>query len=92
MTLNVGGSREALVNAMDTDARALLVQEHRVAGPGLPGAQGIAVDKCWHGALDAGKANGNGRSGGTTVLARRPAQVKRRGGMDIGTIAVVNWT
>lgn len=37
MTLNVGGSREALINAMETYSRVLLIQEHRVAGPGLPG-------------------------------------------------------
>lgn len=41
LTLNVGGSREALINAMDMDVKILLIQEHRIAGPGLPGIQGL---------------------------------------------------
>lgn len=32
-----GGSREALTLAMGTDAYLLLVHEHRIAGPELPG-------------------------------------------------------
>lgn len=92
MTINIGGSREALVNAMDTDAWVLLVQKHRVAGPGLPGIQGIAMGKGWHGVYDAAKANGNGRSGGTAVLVRRPVQIMRGGRLYRGTIAVISWT
>lgn len=68
MTLNVGGSREALINAMDVDARILLIQEHRIAGLGLPGIQGLAMSKGWHGVWDAATTNGIGRSGGTAVL------------------------
>lgn len=31
VTLNVGGSREALTNAMDLEVQVLLIQEHRIA-------------------------------------------------------------
>lgn len=45
---NVGGSREGLTLAMDWDVDILLVQEHRMAGPGLPGMQGLAMWMGWH--------------------------------------------
>lgn len=80
LTISVGGSREALTLAMETDAEILLIQEHRIAGPGLPGIQGLAMGKGWRGVWDAAQANGNGRSGGTDVLVRRPDQVMRGGG------------
>lgn len=92
MTLNVGGSREALINAMDTEARVLLIQEQKIASPGLPGIQGLAMGKGWHRVWDAAKANGNGRSGGTAVLVRRPGQIVRGGRIDRGTVAIVSWT
>lgn len=92
MTLNVGGSREALIAAMETEAHVLVFQEHRVAGPGLPGLQGVDMEKGWHGVWDAAWANGNGRSGGTAVLVRRPVHIFRGGRLDRGTKAVVSWT
>lgn len=79
MAINVGGSREALINAMDTEARVLLIQEHLVVGPGLPGIQGLVMGKGWHGVWDAARANGNGRSGRTVVLVRRPVRIMRGG-------------
>lgn len=45
MAINVGGSREALVLAMDSKADILLVQEHRLDGRGYLAAMG----KVWHG-------------------------------------------
>lgn len=89
MTINVGGSREALINAMETDARILLIHEHRVAGTGLQGLQGTAMGKGWHGVWDATTANGNGRNGGPAVLVRRPVQIMRGGRMDKGTTASI---
>lgn len=91
MTVNVEGSREALVNAMDPGARILLIEEHRIAGPGLPGIQGLGMGKGWHGVWDAACAHGNGRSGGTAVLVRPLVQVVRGGQLDRGTVAIVNW-
>lgn len=38
LTTNVGGSSEAWILAMETEADVLLVQEHRIAGPGLVSA------------------------------------------------------
>lgn len=76
---SVRGSREALILAMETEAEILLVQEHRIAGPGLPGVQGLSVGKWWHGVRVAAVANSNGRSAGTAVLVRRPVQVMRVG-------------
>lgn len=38
------------------------------------------MGKGWHGVWDAARANGNGRSGGTAVLVRRPVQLVRGGG------------
>lgn len=89
MTINIGGNTEALINAMDTDARIVLTQEHWVARPGLPGFQGLAMG---HGVWDAATTNGNGSSGGTAVLVWRPVQIMHGGRMDRGTIAVVSWT
>lgn len=59
LAVHVGGSREALVVAMKTDADRLLVQEHRIVGPGLPRIQGLAMGKGWHGVWDAAAANGS---------------------------------
>lgn len=90
-TINVGGSREALINAMETAARILLVEEHRAAGAGLPGLQGLAMGKGRQCVWDAAKANGNGRSGGTAELVRRPAQIMRGVCIVTGTRAVISW-
>lgn len=77
---------------MGTDAEVLLIQEHRIAGPGLPGSHGLAMGKGWHGVWDAARANGNGGRGGTVVLVRRPMQIMRGARMTRGTIAVTGWT
>lgn len=92
MTINVGGSRAALTAALGIDAPVLLVQEHRVDGPGLPSAQAAAMGAGWHGVWDQGTANGNGRSGGTAVPVRRPTQIVRGGRIRRGTVAVICWT
>lgn len=91
LTLNVGGSREALILVMETDVDLLLFQEHRIAGPHLPGIQGLAMGKGWYGVWGAATSNGNGRSCGMAVLARRPVQIMRGGRMRRGTIAVIAW-
>lgn len=65
LTLNVGGSREALILAMETDAGILTLSKSTA---------------CWHGMWGAATAIGSGRNGGTAVLARRPVQNMRRGG------------
>lgn len=41
--VSVGGSRDALMTAPELEARVLLVQEHRIDGPGLPGVQAAAM-------------------------------------------------
>lgn len=73
--VNVGGSREALFLAMEIDIDIFLVQEHRIAGPGLPGVQATALGKGGDGVWYPVAAHGSGRSGGTAVLTRRPAQI-----------------
>lgn len=80
LTRNIGGSREALILAMETDAEILPIQEHRIAGPRLQGIQGLAMGKGWPGAWDAARAHGNGTGGGTAVLVRKPIQIMRGGG------------
>lgn len=40
LTTNGGGSRKALVLAMETGANILLVQEHRLTMPSPPGGRG----------------------------------------------------
>lgn len=84
LTLNVGGSKEALILKMETDADILLIQEHRIARPSLPSIQGMAMRKGWHGVWGAATANAKGRIGGTTVLVRRPTQILRGGRMTRG--------
>jgi hypothetical protein len=53
LSCNVGGSRDALVSFMSSDCQVLLVQEHRINGPGLPGMQALAARMGWHGVWDA---------------------------------------
>lgn len=77
---------------MGSDVRILLIQEHRIAGPGLPSIQGLAVGKGWHGVWDAARSKGNGRSGGTAVLVKRPVKIVRGGRLDRGTVAIASWT
>lgn len=74
---------------MEIDAGILYIKEHLIAGPGLPSIQGLAMGQ---GVWDATTTNGNGRSGGTAMLVRRPAQVLRGGRMGRGTIVIIGWT
>lgn len=78
-SVNLGGSREALTSALEMKVSVLLLPEHRIAGTGLPRVQAMAMGRVWHGIWYATQANGNGRSGGTAVLVRRPAPIIRRG-------------
>lgn len=92
VTKNIGGSRDALMEALDMDAHVLLVQEHRVDGAGLPSAQAAAMGASWHGVWGPATASSICRSGGTAVLVRRPTQIVRGGRMHKGTVAVICWT
>lgn len=58
----------------------------------MPRMQGLAMGKGWQAVWDVAVSNGDGRSGGTAVLVRRPAQVMRGGPMNRGTVAVTSWT
>lgn len=49
------------------------------------------MGKGWHGIRDPAIAQGAGRSGGTSVFARRPTQIVRGGSVASGTIAVISW-
>lgn len=50
------------------------------------------MGKGWDGICGPAIADGNGRSGGTAVLTRRPTQIVRGGALMRRTIAVVSWT
>lgn len=92
-TINVGGkSREALLNAMDRKSQVNLIQEHRIAGPGLIGVQATAMAKGWHGVWDIAETNGVGRSGGTAAPVKRPVQIFRGADIPRATVAVICWT
>lgn len=77
--LGEGAKTQAAVAVEEAGRRQveiLLIEEHRMAGPGLPGIQWMAMGKGWHGVWDATRANGNGRSsGGTAVLVREPLRI-----------------
>ena len=93
LTINVGGSREALGNAFQAKAHILLIQEHRLTGPDIPGMQGLAAMAGWHGVWDeAVKTFAKGRSGGTAVLVRKPLIIHRGPKVHRGTLAAVAWT
>jgi len=92
-TLNVGGSRTAIVHALHQPGMILLLQEHRHLGPGLQGLQLLARQAGWHGLWDPAVTSGDqGRSGGTAVLIRRPMQIHRGSTLDRCTHATVPWT
>ena len=93
LTVNVGGSKEALANALQADAHILLLQEHRLLGADIPGAQALASKVGWHGVWDeATKTFAKGRSGGTAVLARQPLTIHRGPRVKRATLAAVAWT
>ena len=90
---NVGGSKEALSNAFQAKAQVLLVQEHRLIGPDIPGMQALAAMAGWHGVWDAAtKTFAKGRSGGTAVLVRKPLIIQRGPRIPRGTLAAIAWT
>lgn len=64
--------------SLKTGADVLLVQEHCIAGPGLPEVQAAAVGEGWHGIWDPATVHGSCRSGGTAVLTERPTQIPDR--------------
>lgn len=84
LTVNVaGGSREALIAAINAVWSMLLVEEYRVAAPGYmatrPGdGEGLAQSmEC---------------NQGTAVLVRRPVRIPCGGEIERATMAVVYWT
>ena len=92
-TINLGGSREALNNALEIDANVLLIQEHRLLGPELQCAQAMATKAGWNGIWDpAQKTPAKGRSGGTAVLVRSPVQIHRGPRLSRMTVAIIPWT
>jgi hypothetical protein len=92
-TINVGGSRTALLHALHQPGMVLLLQEHRQLGPGLQGLQFLARQEGWHGLWDPATTSGDqGRSGGTAVLVRRPLQIHRGQQLDRCTHASIPWT
>lgn len=48
-TINMGGRREALLNAMDSKSQVILIQEHHIVGPGLVGILAATMAKGSHG-------------------------------------------
>jgi len=79
VTVNVGGSREGLLNAFGLEADVLLIQEHRLAPTALHGIQCQAAQRGWHGLWDPAEVSlPGGRSGGTAVLVRKPLLIFRR--------------
>lgn len=57
MTINIGGNREALFLAMESDADILLVAKHRLDGLGLQGVQAAVMGAGWRGIWDPAIAN-----------------------------------
>ena len=92
-SVNVNGSREAMLNAFAEDGSILLIQEHRLLGCDLPGMQAIAHKAGWHGVWDAAtRTLLRGRSGGTAVLTRLPGLIFRGHKVHRTTTAIIPWT
>jgi hypothetical protein len=71
----------------------LLIQEHRIDGPGLPGIQALVAGLGWHGVWAAAEVKAKrGRSGGTAVFVRQPIQTSRAATLERATLACVAWT
>lgn len=51
----------------------------------------VAMGKGCHGFWGSAKTNGNGRNGGTPVLARRPVQISKGGDVERGTLEMECW-
>ena len=81
------------MNALLVDAHILLIQEHKLLGPDIPGAQGLAAKAGWRSVWDeATKTFAKGRSGGTAVLVRQPLTIHRGPKIKRATLAAVAWT
>ena len=73
LTINTGGSREALEWALEQDVQILMIQEHRLLEGPLASAQVKAISKGWQGVWQAAMSTGkHGRSGGVSTLVRQP--------------------
>ena len=93
VTLNIGGSREALCNALLLPHPIILIQEHRTLGASIPGLQNLVAAFGWHGVWDpATTDHKHGRSGGTAILVRKPLAIFRREAPNRCTAATVQWT
>ena len=93
LSLNVGGSRDAIELAFQSNCDVILLQEHRLLGPELEGIQNLGNKYRWHGVWDsAHKTKARGRSGGTAVLVRKPCIIMKGEPLSRGTHAVIAWT
>lgn len=91
-SIDIGGCWEAPFNALDSESMVALLQEHRIAGPGLGSIQTATMAKGLHGVWDAAEAKKVARSGGMAVLVRGPIQVFRGGGISRASPEVVCFT
>ena len=78
MSVNVGGSREALEWALEQDCAVLMIQEHRMLGNALHGIMNKAKWKGWTGVWEGAQARGKqSRSGRIATLVRSPVPIHR---------------
>ena len=92
-SVNVGGSRAAIIHALQQPGMVLLLQEHRQLGTGIPSLQLLARHAGLHGIWDPAVTQGDqGRSGGTAVLVRLPLQIHRGTTLSRATHVIVPWT
>jgi hypothetical protein len=75
LSVNLGGSREALGWALEQEVDILIVQEHRMIGRTLEGAMKQAQWQGWTGVWEEAETSGKqSRSGGLATLVRAPAR------------------
>ncbi len=73
LSVNVGGSREALHWALEQEVAVLLIQEHRMLGNPMKGAMKKAKWMGWAGVWEEAHTTGKqSRSGGLATLVRAP--------------------
>ena len=78
LTLNVGGSRDAIKWAIAQDTHFILLQEHRQCGGTLAGTQVMCRAAGWNGLWTEAQQTGpHGFSGGVAILARSPLAIPR---------------
>ena len=78
LTMNVGGSRDAIKWAIEQDVQFVLLQEHRQRGGTLAGAQVMCRAAGWNGLWTEAQQTGpHGFSGGVAILARSPLAIYR---------------